>query len=67
MMLVVAIAAITTVLYYHLKINRGNQIKSILAWIHVIETNVGSTTLTVAVLFAGLIGSEILEYFQLEE
>jgi len=65
MMLVVAIAAITTVLYYHLKINMG--IKSILAWIHVIETNVGSTTLTVAVIFAGLISSEILEYFQLEE
>ena len=62
MILVVAIA-VTAVFYNHLEINMGKSIrgfKSVLAWIHLFGMNIGGTTLTMALIFAGLIGSGIL-------
>ena len=58
MILVVAIA-VTAVFYNHLEINMGKSIrgfKSVLAWIHLIGMNIGGTALTMAIIFAGLIG-----------
>ena len=62
LILVVAIA-VTSVFYNHLEINVGKRIrrfKTILAWIHLIGMNVGGTTITLTMIFAGLIGSGIL-------
>jgi hypothetical protein len=62
MILVVAIA-VTAVFYYHLEISMGKRIrglKAVLAWIHLIGMNVGGTTVTMTMIFAGLIGSGIL-------
>jgi len=62
MILVIAIA-VTAVFYNHLEINMGKKIrrsKAILAWIHLIGMNVGGTAITLAMIFAGLVGSGIL-------
>jgi hypothetical protein len=61
MILVVAIA-VTAVFYNHLEINMRKKIrgfKSVLAWIHLIDMNIGGTA-TMTMIFAGLIGSGIL-------
>lgn len=63
MILVVAIA--TTALFYnHFEVNMGRSIhglKSVLAWIHLIGMNVGGTSVTIAMIIAGMMGSGILD------
>ena len=62
MILVVAIA-VTATFYHHLEIDMGKGIrgfKSVLAWIHLVGMNVGGAATTLAMIFAGLIGSGIL-------
>ena len=62
MILVVAIA-VTATFYHHLEIDMKKSIrgfKSALAWIHLVGMNVGGAATTLAMIFAGLIGSGIL-------
>jgi hypothetical protein len=62
LILVVAIA-VTAVFYNHLEVGMGRQIRgfrSVLAWVHIIGMNVGGAATTVAMIFAGLVGSGIL-------
>jgi hypothetical protein len=61
MILVVAIA-VTAVFYNYLEINMTKRIsgfRMVLAWIHLIGMNVGGTSITLTMIFAGLIGSGI--------
>src|SRR5919201_2149367 len=63
LILVVAIA-VTAVFYNHLEVGMGRQIKgfrSVLAWIHFVGMNVGGAATTIAMIFAGLAGSGILD------
>ena len=62
MKLVVAIA-VTAVFYNHLEVGIGRQIRgfrSVLAWVHLVDINVGGAATTIAMIFAGLAGSGIL-------
>jgi hypothetical protein len=62
LILVVAIA-VTAVFYNHLEVYMGKQIRgfrSVLAWIHIIGMNVGGAATTIAMIFAGLAGSGII-------
>lgn len=63
MILVVAIA-VTAVFYNHLEVGMGRQIRgfrSVLAWIHLVGMNIGGAATTIAMIFAGLAGSGILD------
>ena len=63
LILVVAIA-VTAVFYSHLETSMGKQISGFtsgLAWIHFIGMNVGGAATTITMIFAGLIGSGILD------
>lgn len=62
LILVVAIA-VTAVFYNHLEVGMGRQIRgfrSVLAWIHLVGMNIGGAATTIAMIFAGLVGSGIL-------
>lgn len=62
LILVVAIA-VTAVFYNHLEIGMGRQIqgfRSALAWTHLVGMNVGGAATTIAMIFAGLVGSGVL-------
>jgi hypothetical protein len=63
LILVVAIA-VTAVFYSHLEVGMGRQIRGLmaaLAWVHLIGMNVGGAATTIAMIFAGLAGSGILD------
>ena len=63
LILVVAIA-VTAVFYNHLEVGMGRQIRgfrSVLAWIHFVGMNIGGAATTIAMIFAGLAGSGILD------
>ncbi|MFL6359108.1 MAG: hypothetical protein ACJ71K_02790 [Nitrososphaeraceae archaeon] len=62
MILVVAIA-VTATFYHHLEIDMRKRIrgfKSVLVWIHFVGMNVGGAATTLTMIFAGLVGSNIL-------
>lgn len=56
--------AVTAVFYNHLEVGMGRQIRgfrSVLAWIHLVGMNIGGAATTIAMIFAGLAGSGILD------
>ena len=60
--LIVAIAT-TAVFYNHFEVNLSRHIRgfrSILAWTHLIGMNVGGATITVSMIYAGLLGSGVI-------
>ena len=63
MILIVSIAT-TSVFYNHFEVNMQQIIRgfrSVLAWIHLIGMNVGGATVTLTMIYAGLVGSGIIE------
>jgi hypothetical protein len=65
MILIVSIAT-TSVFYNHFEVNMQQIIRgsrSVLAWIHLIGMNVGGATVTLTMIYAGLVGSGIIEIF----
>ena len=63
LILVVAIA-VTAVFYSHLEVGMGKQIRGFraaLAWVHLVGMNVDGAATTIAMIFAGLAGSGILD------
>jgi hypothetical protein len=61
--IILAVAIATTALFYnHLEVNLHKSIRgyrSVLAWVHLIGMNIGGGCVTIAMIFAGLIGSGI--------
>jgi hypothetical protein len=61
--IILAVAIATTALFYnHFEVNMHKSIrgyKSVLAWVHLIGMNIGGACVTIAMIFAGLIGSGI--------
>lgn len=63
LILIVAIATVAS-FYNHLEVNLERRIvglKSLLAWIHLIGLNIGIPGVTMTIIYAGLIGSGILD------
>lgn len=63
LILVVAVA-VTAVFYSHLEVNLGKRIRgfrSALAWVHLVGMNAGGAAATIAMIFAGLAGSGVLD------
>ena len=63
MILIVSIAT-TSVFYNHFEVNMQRVIRgfrSVLAWVHLIGMNVGGATVTLTMIYAGLVGSGIIE------
>jgi hypothetical protein len=63
LIMIVAIATVAS-FYNHLEVNLQRRIvglKSLLAWIHLIGLNVGIPAVTMTIIYAGLIGSGILD------
>jgi hypothetical protein len=63
MILIVSIAT-TSVFYNHFEVNMQQIIRgfrSVLAWVHLIGMNVGGATVTLTMIYAGLVGSGIIE------
>jgi len=64
-MVLVVIIAITGMFYNHLEVNLGKQISgnnSIFVWIHLIGINVGGAAATISMIFAGLVGSGLINF-----
>lgn len=62
MILIVSIAT-TSVFYNHFEVNMQRVIRgfrSVLAWVHLIGMNVGGATVTLTMIYAGLVGSGII-------
>jgi hypothetical protein len=62
MILIVSIAT-TSVFYNHFEVNMQRIIRgfrSVLAWVHLIGMNVGRATVTLTMIYAGLVGSGIM-------
>ena len=62
MILIVSIAT-TAVFYNHFEVNMKRIIRgfrSVLAWVHLIGMNVGGATVTLTMIYAGLVGSGII-------
>ena len=62
MILIVSIAT-TAVFYNHFEVNMQRTIRgfgSVLAWVHLIGMNVGGATVTLTMIYAGLVGSGII-------
>ena len=62
MILIVSIAT-TSVFYNHFEVNMQRIIRgfrSVLAWVHLIGMNVGGATVTLTMIYAGLVGSGIM-------
>ena len=62
MILIVSIAT-TAVFYNHFEVNMQRGIRgfrSVLAWVHLIGMNVGGATVTLTMIYAGLVGSGIM-------
>ena len=62
MILIVSIAT-TSVFYNHFEVNMQRTIRgfgSALAWVHLIGMNVGGATVTLTMIYAGLVGSGII-------
>src|SRR5918992_4075533 len=62
MILIVSIAT-TAVFYNHFEVNMQRTIRgfrSVLAWVHLIGMNVGGATVTLTMIYAGLVGSGIM-------
>ena len=62
MILIVSIAT-TSVFYNHFEVNMQQIIRgfrSVLAWVHLIGMNVGGATVTLTMIYAGLVGSGIM-------
>ena len=62
MILIVSIAT-TAVFYNHFEVNMQRIIRgfrSVLAWVHLIGMNVGGATVTLTMIYAGLVGSGIM-------
>jgi hypothetical protein len=60
---IVEIPATTSVFYNHFEINMQRIIRgfrSVLAWVHLIGMNVGGATVTLTMVYAGLVGSGII-------
>jgi hypothetical protein len=63
LIMIVAIATVTS-FYNHLEVILQRRIvglKSVLAWIHLIGLNVGIPAVTITIIYAGLVGSGILD------
>ena len=63
MILIVSVAT-TSVFYNHFEVNMQRIIRgfrSVLAWVHLIGMNVGGATVTLTMIYAGLVGSGIIE------
>src|ERR687894_2197641 len=63
MILIVSIAT-TAVFYNHFEVNMQRTLRgfrSVLAWVHLIGMNVGGATVTLTMVYAGLVGSGIIE------
>ena len=63
MILIVSIAT-TSVFYNHFEVNMQRVIRgfrSVLAWVHLIGMNIGGATVTLTMIYAGLVGSGIIE------
>jgi hypothetical protein len=61
--LIVAIAS-TAVFYIHFEVNmlkRMHGFRSIVAWAHLIGMNVGGASITLSMIYAGLVGSGVIE------
>jgi hypothetical protein len=61
--LIVAIAS-TAVFYNHFEVNmlkRMHGFRSMLAWAHLIGMNVGGASITLSTIYAGLVGSGVIE------
>src|SRR5918996_4250435 len=61
--LIVAIAS-TAVFYIHFEVNmlkRMHGFRSMLAWAHLIGMNVGGASITLSMIYAGLVGSGVIE------
>ena len=62
MILIVSIAT-TSMFYNHFEVNMQRTIRgfgSVLAWVHLIGMNVGGATVTLTMIYAGLVGSGII-------
>src|SRR5918998_118704 len=62
MILIVSIAT-TSMFYNHFEVNMQGIIRgfrSVLAWVHLIGMNVGGATVTLTMIYAGLVGSGIM-------
>jgi energy-converting hydrogenase Eha subunit E len=60
----ITMIAITAIFYNHLEVNlqkRIRGIKSVLAWINLIGINVGGAAAALTIIYAGLVGSGILD------
>jgi hypothetical protein len=56
--------AVTALFYNHFEVNMHNGIRgyrSLLAWVHLIGMKIGGACVTITMIFAGLVGSGILE------
>jgi hypothetical protein len=65
MILIVSIAT-TSVFYNHFEVNMKQIIRgfrSVLAWVHLVGMNVGGATVTLTMIYAGLVGSGIIGIF----
>ncbi len=63
MILIVSIAT-TSVFYNHFEVNMQRVIRgfrSVLAWVHLIGMNIGGATVTLTMIYAGLVGSGIID------
>jgi hypothetical protein len=62
--IILAVAIATTALFYnHFEVNMHKGIRgyrSLLAWVHLIGMNIGGASVTITMIFAGLVGSGIL-------
>ena len=63
LIMIVALATVAS-FYNHLEVNLQKRIaglKSLLAWVHLIGLNVGIPAVTMTIIYAGLVGSGILD------
>ena len=62
--IILIVAIVTTAIFYnHFEVNMLKRIhgfRSILAWTHLIGMNVGGATITVSMIYAGLLGSGVI-------
>lgn len=63
-LILITLIATTAIFYNHLEANLQKRIKgmkSILAWINLIGINIGGTAVALAIIYAGLVGSGIID------
>ncbi len=63
-MILITLISTTAIFYNHLEVNlqkRIRGIKSVLAWINLVGINVGGAATAITIIYAGLVGSGILD------